>query len=149
MWNWWPHGLVSSMVAIHRDFDTSRGDTWTHLVHLDAMMPIERQTHIQVTIVSHDRRAIVAHSPRDHGHDGLALMACNHREIVAINRLFTRSNGLQFSHEFPFKNRWIRRDSPSDFMKFSHWTPNARRGRKRANSRQSAWIEAPSSGQSG
>ena len=94
-------------VAIHRDFGTSRGDTWAHLVHLDAMIPIVWWTHIQVAIVSHDHRVIVAQLLRDRGHDRLALMAHDHRAIVAINRPFTGSNGPHISRKFPFKNRCV------------------------------------------
>ena len=82
-----------------------------------------------------DCRAIVARSPRDHGHDRLALMAHDHRAIVAINRPFTRSNGQQFLQKFPFKNRcilslflnsWLNREGIKQFLGkilSSSWSP--------------------------
>ena len=63
--------------------------------------PSEIVAHDWHAIVSH---AIVAHSPHNHGHDRLALMAHDHRAIVAIHWPFIGSNGPHFSREFPFKN---------------------------------------------
>ena len=107
----WRGGInLHQTIAIHRDFGTSKGNTWTHL---SARWRSDGSNDSALMIVTHDRSSIMARLPRDRGQitvqfgrrslliDGPAL-SCDHRHQIY---LLTGSNSPKIARKFCFKNR--------------------------------------------